>query len=111
MNVQKMNEVLRVFEIIKQEITSNTKRKNLFLCTCFVLDREEFKKKMDQNLLFGGLKGNKNSCKDCFFANSKMFRLHAILNDCAGSVKTTTKKDMGIVMLHLVSPVHAFLVT
>ena len=45
-----------------------------------------------------------------FFANSKIFRLHAILHDPAGSVKFTTKKNLVIVMLHLVSPVHAFLV-
>ena len=43
-----------------------------------------------------------------FLAKSKTFRLHAILHDSAGSVKSTTKKDLGIVMLQLVSPVHAF---
>ena len=32
---------------------------------------------------------------DNFFANSKFFRLHAILHDSAGSVKFTTKKGPG----------------
>ena len=29
---------------------------------------------------------------DCFFANYKTFRLHAILHDSAGSVRSTTQK-------------------
>ena len=111
MNIQKLNEILRVFEIIRQDFSSNTKRKNLFLCTCIVLDPDINLKEMDQKFPFGGLIGYGNSCMDYFFANSKIFRLHAILHDSAGSVKSITKKVLGIVMLHLVSPVHAFLVT
>ena len=47
---------------------------------------------MDQNFSFGGLFGYRNSCIDNFFANAKFFRLHAILHDSAGSVKSTMKK-------------------
>ena len=32
---------------------------------------------------------------DIFFANPKIFRLHAILHGSAGSVKSTTKKGPG----------------
>ena len=32
---------------------------------------------------------------DYFFANSKIFRLLAVLHDSAGSVKSTTKKGRG----------------
>ena len=32
---------------------------------------------------------------DYFFANSKIFRLHAILHDCAGSAKSTRQKCPG----------------
>ena len=32
---------------------------------------------------------------DYFFANYKIFRLHAVLHDSAGPVKTTTKKGPG----------------
>ena len=95
MNVQKLNEILRVFEIIRQDFSSNTKRKNLFHCTCIVLDPDINLKEMDQKFLFGGLIGYGNSCMDYFFANSKVFRLHAILHDSAGSVKSTTKKGPG----------------
>ena len=92
MNVQKLNEILRVFEIIRQDFSSYTKRKNLFLCTCIVLDPDICLKEMNQNIPFGGLIGYGNSCMDYFFANSKIFRLHSILHDSAGSVKSTTKK-------------------
>ena len=67
-------------------------------------------KEMDKKLAFGGLIGYGNSCIDNFFANSKICRLHAILHGYAESVKFTTKKDLGIVLLHIVSPAHAFLV-
>ena len=95
MKVQKLNETLRVFEIISQDFSSNTKRKNLFLCTCIVLDPDINLKEMDQKFPFGGLIGYGNSCMDYFFANSKIFRLHAVLHDSAGSVKSITKKGPG----------------
>ena len=47
-----LNETLRVFEIIRQNFSSNTKRKNLFLCTCFVFDPDINLKEMDQKLFF-----------------------------------------------------------
>ena len=90
-----MNEILRIFEIMKQDFASNTKRKNLFLCTCIVSDPDINLKEMDQKFPFGGLIGCGNSCMDYFFAKSKIFRLHAILHDSAGSVKSTTTKVPG----------------
>ena len=76
-----------------------------------VLDPDINLKEMDQKLPFGGLVGYGNSCMDYFFANSKIIRLHAILHDSAGSVKSTTKKGPGYCYVALVSPVQAFLVT
>ena len=70
MNVQKLNEILRNFDLIKYKFSSNTKRKNRFLCTCFVLDPNINLKEMDQKLPFGGLIGYGNFCMDYFFANS-----------------------------------------
>ena len=95
MNVQNLNETQRIFEIIRQDFSPNTKRKNLFLCNCIVLARDINLKEMDQKFPFGGLIGYGNSCMDYFFANSKFFRLHAILHDSAGSFKSTTKKAPG----------------
>ena len=92
MNVQNLNEILRIFEIIKQDFSSITKRKNLFLCTCIILDPDINLKELDQKFPFGGLIGYGNSCMDYFFANSKILKLHAILDDSNGSVKSTTKR-------------------
>ena len=71
MNVQKLNEILRVFEIIRQDFSSNTKRKNLFLCTCIVLDPDINLKEMDQKFPFGGLIGYGNSSlpSSCFLGH------------------------------------------
>ena len=55
LNLQKLNEFLRIFEIIKQNFSSITKRKKLFPCTCFVLDSDIILEKMNQKLPFGGL--------------------------------------------------------
>ena len=56
--------------------------------------KHNFEKKWTKNF-FGGLIGYGNSCMDYFFANSKVFRLHAILHDAAGSVNSTTYKGPG----------------
>ena len=66
MNVQKLNEVLRNFDLIKHDFLSNTKRKNYFFCTCIVLDPNINLKEMDQKFPFGGLIGYGNSCMDYF---------------------------------------------
>ena len=71
MNVQKLNEVLRNFDLIKHDFSSNTKRKNYFLCTCIVLDPNINLKEMDQKFPFGGLIGYGNSCMDCFLQIQK----------------------------------------
>ena len=98
MNVQKLNEILRNFDLIKHDFSSNTKRKNYFVCTCIILDPNINLKEMDQKFPFGGLIGYGNSCMGYFFANSKIFRLHAILHDAAGSVKSTTCKEPGYLL-------------
>ena len=81
MSIQKLNEILRTFEIKKQDFCQIPKVKYL--------------KVMYQKFPFGGLIGYEKSCMDYSFANSKVFRLHAILHDSAGSAITTTKKRPG----------------
>ena len=44
-----------------------------------------------------------------FFANSKIFRLHAIKNDAAGSVKSTTYKRPGYCYILPIFPNSCFL--
>ena len=50
---------------------------------------------MDQNFEFHGLIGYGNSYSDSVFRYSRVFRLHAILHDAAGSVRTHSCKGPG----------------
>ena len=50
---------------------------------------------MDQKLKFGGIIGYGNSCLDYVFRYSKVFRLHAIVHDAAGAVRTHSDKGPG----------------
>ena len=69
MNVQKLNENLRNFDLIKHDFSSNTKRKNYSLCTSIVLDPNINLKEIDQKFPFGVVIGYGNFCMDYFFAN------------------------------------------
>ena len=50
---------------------------------------------MDQKFKFGGLIGYGNSYLDSVFRYSKVFRLHAILHDAAGAVRSQSGKGPG----------------
>ena len=73
----------------------NSVRKNLFLSSYFCWDSSLSLREMDQKFKFGGLIGYGNSCLDSVFRYSKVFRLHAILHDAAGSVRSQTVKGPG----------------
>ena len=64
---------------------------------------------MDLNFPFRRLIENRNSCLDYFLANSKIFRLHAVLRDYR-ICDIYYKKNLDNVILYLVFPVHIFLV-
>ena len=110
MNVQKLNEVLRNFEIIKQEFPSKTKKKIISLYLYY----------------FGpGYKFERNGPKISFWRSNWILKfLYRFFLQTPKSLdymqfymtlldlrNLLQKKDLGVVMLHLVSPVHAFLVT
>ena len=50
---------------------------------------------MDQNFKFGGFIANGNSCLDSVFRYSKVFRLHAIINNAAASFRSNSCKGPG----------------
>ena len=50
---------------------------------------------MDQKIKFVGLIGYGNSCLDSVFRNSKVFRLHALLHDAAGTVRSHSDNGPG----------------
>ena len=73
----------------------NSVRKNLSLSACFCRDSRISLCEMDQKFPFGGLIGDGNSYLDSVFRYSKVFRLHAILHDATGAVRSHTGKGAG----------------
>ena len=70
MNVQKLNEIRRNFEIQQQQFLSKLKIKNYF-CLPVLFWTDKFFKDMEKNFIFGGLIGYWNSCMDCFLQTPK----------------------------------------
>ena len=70
-------------------------RKNLFLSACSCWDPGLSLREMNQKLKFGGLIGYGNYYLDSVFRYSKVFRLHAILHDASGAVRSHSGKGPG----------------
>ena len=79
--------VFRWYPVLKMSFEHVSVRKNLFLSACFCWDSGFFLNEMDQKFKFGEVIGNGNSCLDSVFRYSKVFRLHARLQDAAGAVR------------------------
>ena len=95
MDVLFLMSVFRLHPGFKMTIKHNSVRKNLFLSACFCWDSGLSLREMEQKFKFGGLIDYGNSCLDSVSHNSKVFRLHAILHDAAGAVRTHSGKGPG----------------
>ena len=95
MDVLFLISVFRLYPGFKMLFEHNSVRKNLFLSACFCCDSGITLREMDQKLKFGGLIDYGNSYLDSVFRYSKVFRLHAILHDAAGAVRSHTGKGPG----------------
>ena len=73
----------------------NSVRKNLFLSACFCWDSRLSLHEIDKKIEFVGLQGYGNAYLDSVFRYSKVFRLHAILHDAAGAVRSHSGKGLG----------------
>ena len=80
---------------LKISFKHNGVRKNLFLSACFCWGSGLFLRKMDYKSDIGGLIVYGNSYLDSAFRYSKVFRLHTILHDAAGAVRTHSGKGPG----------------
>ena len=87
--------IFRLYNRLKLTYTHNSIRKNLFLSTCYCLDDQISLREMDQQYPYGGIIGYGDSYLDPLFRYSKVFRLHAILHDAAGAVRTQSGKGPG----------------
>ena len=73
----------------------NIARQKLFLSACYIWNDKVSLHEMDQKFPFGGLIGYGSSYLDFMLCYSKVFRLHAILYDAAGAVRSNTGKRSG----------------
>ena len=87
--------IFRLYPGLKTSFENNCVRKNLFLSACFCWDSRLSLREMDQKFKFGGLIIYGNSCLDCLFRYSKVFRLHAKLHDAAGAARSHSGKGPG----------------
>ena len=87
--------VFRFHPGLKMSFEHNSVRKNLFLSAYFCWNSGISLRGVDQKFKLGGLIGYGNSCLDSVFRYSKVFRLHAILHDAAGAVRSHSGKGPG----------------
>ena len=87
--------VFRFYVGMNVSFPQNTRRKKLFLSVCQCLDDRVSMREMDQLFPYGGVIGYGNSKLDIIFRHSKVFRLHAILHDAAGAVRSHTGRGPG----------------
>ena len=87
--------IFRLYPGLKMSFKHNSVRKNLFLSACFCWNSRLSLREMDQKLKFGGTIRYGDSYLDSVFRYSEVFRLHAILHDAAGAVRSHSDKGPG----------------
>ena len=95
MDVLFLMSIFRLYPGLRRSFEHNSVRKNLFLSACFCWDSRLSLREMDQKFKVGGTIGYGDSYLDSVFCYSKVFRLHAILHDAAGAVRTHSGKGPG----------------
>ena len=95
MDVLFLISVFRLYTGWKMPFEHNSVRKNLLLSACSCWDSGLSLRDMDQKFEFCWLIGYGNSCLGSVFCQSKVFRLHAILHDAAGALRTHSAKGPG----------------
>ena len=95
MDVLFLMSIFRLYPELKMSLEHNSVCKNFFLSACFCWDYRFSLREMDQIFEFGGLIGCGNSCLDSVIRYSKVLRLHAILHDAAGAVRSHSGKGPG----------------
>ena len=104
MDVLFLISVFRLHPGSKMSFERKTVPKDLFLSACFCWDSRLFLREMDQKFKFGGLIAYGNSCLDSILCHSEVLRLHAILHDAAGAVRSNTGKGHGYCYMIMPGP-------
>ena len=80
---------------VKMSFEHNSVSKNLFLSAFFRWDSRLSLREMEQKFKFSGNIGYGNSYLEFLFRHFKLIRLHEILHDAAGAVRTHSGKGPG----------------
>lgn len=83
-----ITEIIKHYQSIKLDFISNSTRKNYFLSACFTLNNQINLELVNEDAVFGGLIGIGNSQLHKYLRSLKLFRLHAILHDAGGYMKS-----------------------
>lgn len=86
--IMDVGEIHRHAKLVKLLYPNNSQRKNYFLAACKYLDNLVDLDLVETHVPYGGIIGIDNSRLDNLLGNFKCFRLHAILHDAAGYMKT-----------------------
>ena len=71
-----------------EEFSLNTNRKNYFLAACLCYDSKLNIASVNEECPFGGIIGVGDSYLENFLGFFKLFKLHAVLHDASGFMKT-----------------------
>ena len=95
MDVLFLMSIFRLYPGFKKSFEHNSVRKKLFLSECFCWDSRLSLRELDQKFKFGGTTGYGDSYLEFLFCQFKVFRLHAILHDAAGTVRAHSGRGSG----------------
>ena len=95
MDVLFLMSIFRLYPRLKMSFEHNSVQKNFFLSACFCWDSRLSSREMDRNFKFDGTIGYGTSYLEFLFSRFKLFRIHAILHDAAGSVRAHSDKGLG----------------
>ena len=85
---QDVREIIRCFPHFTSRFPENSIRKNYFLAACFHIDKNVDYEFINVQCPHGGIIGIDNSRLEILLGNYKLLRLHAILHDACGYMKT-----------------------
>lgn len=94
-NLSVIINILNAYEWIKDTFLDNCKRKNWFLAACHALNSDADLHKINKDYEYGGLIGYGDSLLDLILSDVKVLRMHAVLHDASGCVKTLYNEGPG----------------
>ena len=94
---QDVGDVIRYFPQFQYLFPENTIRKNYFLAACFHIDNTVDYMFINTHCPHGGIIGIDNSRLEIILGNYKLLRLHAILHDACGYMKTNHEVGPGYI--------------